>query len=321
MILLTQSLQFFESRKNLQKSLFLGLAIISLLPFISAPVALVLGIILAQLIGNPFETETPKVTQWLLKAAVIGLGFGMNAVSALQAGRDGLIFTIISIVSVMALGFLFTRIFKIDTITGYLISAGTAICGGSAIAAISPILKAKSNQISIALATVFTLNSVALIIFPIIGHALGLSQHQFGLWSAIAIHDTSSVVGAASKYGNEALEVATTVKLARALWIIPLSFFTLMLFKNGTQRIKFPYFIIGFVIAMLINSYIPASHVITPYLVKLSKSGLTLTLFLIGSGLSYKVLQSVGIKPLIMAIIIWVMISVMSLLMITKGFF
>jgi len=151
-----------------------------------------------------------------------------------------------------------------------------------------------------------------------IGHWLGLSQHQFGLWGAIAIHDTSSVVGAASKYGTEALEVATTVKLARALWIIPLSFFTLLIFKNGTQRIKFPYFIIGFVIAMLINTYLPISHSINPYIVSLSKSGLTLTLFLIGCGLSYNVLKSVGVKPLLMAVLVWIMISILSLIMITK---
>lgn len=317
---LNNCIDFFQSRKPLQKTMFLGLAFTSFLPFISAPIALILGIIIAQCIGNPYELSTPKLTQFLLKASVIGLGFGMNAHSALQAGKDGLLLTVISIISVMVLGIMLTRFFKIDKITGYLISAGTAICGGSAIAAISPVVKAKPHQISIALATVFTLNSLALIIFPMIGHWLDLSQHQFGLWSAIAIHDTSSVVGAASKYGDKALEIATTVKLARALWIIPLSFFSLLIFKNGQQRIKLPYFIIGFIAAMLINTYLPESKSINPYLVQLSKSGLTLTLFLIGSGLSYNVLKTVGIKPLIMAIIIWVMISILSLIMITTEF-
>ncbi len=318
MTILTKSLQYFESHKTLQQAIYLGLAVLTLLPFISTPTALILGIIVAQLIGNPFSDKTAKLTQLLFKISVIGLGFGMNANAALQAGKDGLIFTVISIICILILGYLLARVLKIDKITGYLISAGTAICGGSAIAAISPIVKAKPNQISIALATVFTLNSLALILFPIIGHWLELSQYQFGLWSAIAIHDTSSVVGAASKYGNEALEVATTVKLARALWIIPLSFLSVWIFKTGKQTIKFPYFIIGFVIAMLINTYIPATHIINTHLVAISKSGLTLTLFLIGSGLSYKILKSVGIKPLLMAIIVWVMISVLSLLMITK---
>ena len=320
MNILNNCIAFFQSRKPLQKTIFLGLAFISFLPFISAPIALILGVIIAQCIGNPYELSTSKFTQFLLKASVIGLGFGMNAHSALQAGKDGLLLTVISIVSVMAMGIMLTRFFKIDKITGYLISAGTAICGGSAIAAISPVVKAKPHQISIALATVFTLNSLALIIFPMIGHWLDLSQHQFGLWSAIAIHDTSSVVGAASKYGDKALEIATTVKLARALWIIPLSFFSLLIFKNGQQRIKLPYFIIGFIAAMLINTYLPESKSINPYLVQLSKSGLTLTLFLIGSGLSYNVLKTVGIKPLIMAIIIWVMISILTLIMITTEF-
>lgn len=320
MKILTQCITFFESRKPLQKTIFLGLALISFSPFISAPLALILGIFVAQFIGNPYELTTPKLTQFLLKASVIGLGFGMNAHSALQAGKDGLLLTVISIVSVMALGVLLTRFFHIDKITGYLISAGTAICGGSAIAAISPIVKAKSNQISIALATVFALNSLALIIFPIIGHWLGLNQHQFGLWSAIAIHDTSSVVGAASKYGDQALEIATTVKLARALWIIPFSIFSVLIFKNGQQRIKLPYFIIGFIAAMLINTYLPESRIVNPYLVSLSKSGLTLTLFLIGCGLSHQVLKSVGIKSLLMAIIVWIMVSVLSLIMITTEF-
>jgi uncharacterized integral membrane protein (TIGR00698 family) len=237
----------------------------------------------------------------------------MNVDDAMKAGKEGFIFTVISISTVLLLGFLLTKIFKIEKITGFLISAGTAICGGSAIAAISPVLKAKPNQISVALGVVFILNSVALLVFPAIGHALGLSQHQFGLWSAIAIHDTSSVVGAASKYGNEALQIATTVKLARALWIIPISLLTALFYKNSDQKIKIPWFIFLFVVAIFANTYIPQLEIVSPYIIKIAKAGLTLTLFFIGAGLSVKIMKSVGTKPLIMAILLWIFISTTSL--------
>ena len=280
---------YFSTNPNIQKGVFLAIAASCLLPFVSAPVALVLGFLTIQFVGNPYQETTKKLISTLLQVSVVGLGFGMNAQSSLQAGKEGFVFSIGSIISVLALGFLLTKIFKIEKITGYLISAGTAICGGSAIAAIAPIVKAKPNQISIALAGVFTLNAVALLAFPPIGTLLKLSQHDFGLWCAIAIHDTSSVVGAASKYGAEALEVATTVKLARALWIIPLSLFSVMIFKNKESKIKIPWFIGLFIIAMILNTYFPMVQIISPLIVNVSKIGLILTLFLIGAGLSFQV--------------------------------
>lgn len=300
---------------GVQKIIFVTLALFCLTPFISAPVALLLGIIIAQVLNNPFP-KSHKLTSQLLKISVIGLGFGMNVYSAMRAGKEGFIFTVVSIFSVLILGFLFTRIFKVDKIIGYLISAGTAICGGSAIAAVAPVVQAKENQISVALAAVFILNSVALLIFPYVGHLINLSQTQFGLWCAIAIHDTSSVVGAAAKFGDQALEVATTVKLARALWIIPVSFLSTFLFKNKSKKIKIPYFIGLFVVAMLLNTYVPFVQSISSPIVAISKAGLTLTLFLIGTGLTYDSVKTVGIKPLILAILLWIIISVGSLLVI-----
>ena len=317
-----QIMKIIHSEKGLfqqfttQKVIFLICAFLCLMPFISSPIALVLGFAVAQIFGNPYEVQSRKVSSTLLKVAVVGLGFGMNIFSAIQAGKEGIVFTVVSISTLMILGFLFTKLFKIEKATGYLISAGTAICGGSAIAAIAPIIKAKPNQISVALAVVFTLNSIALLIFPPLGHLFNLSQHEFGLWCAIAIHDTSSVVGAASKYGEEALQVATTVKLARALWIIPLSFLTLLFFKNTTSKINIPWFIGLFLIAICVNTYVPFVHQFSPIIIDLSKAALTLTLFLIGTSLSFKMMKNIGYKPLLMAIILWVIIGVGSLIMI-----
>ncbi|QQT98666.1 YeiH family protein [Myroides odoratus] len=295
------------------KIIFMGLAILSLFPFISSATALVLGIIYAQIFENPYAKQTKKATGLLLKVAVVGLGFGMNVYSALAAGKDGFVLTIFSIFLTLTLGFGIGKLLKIDKKISYLISSGTAICGGSAIAAVSPVIDADEKQISVALGIVFILNSVALIIFPPIGHALGLSQVDFGLWSAIAIHDTSSVVGAAAKYGDEALEVATTVKLARALWVIPVAFLSTMLFKNKGSKVKIPYFIGLFVLAMLANSYIPFIQPLGPYIVEISKAALTLTLFLIGTSLSFRTVKNVGAKPFIEGVLLWIFISVSSL--------
>ena len=203
---------------------------------------------------------------------------------------------------------------KIDKKTSHLISCGTAICGGSAIAAIAPVIKSDEKQTSVALGVIFILNSIALFLFPAIGHWLHLSQQDFGLWCAIAIHDTSSVVGAANKYGPEALQIATTVKLARALWIIPVALITAMIFKNKSSKIKIPYFIGLFIVAMLLNTYIPQTAVIAPSLVLIAKIGLTLTLFLIGAGLNFNVLKSVGLKPLFQGILLWAFIATAALL-------
>ncbi len=293
--------------------IFLLLAIFCLTPLISPPLALLLGLGVAQFVGHPYLHLNQKMTNILLQVSVVGLGFGMNVSSALAAGKRGIIFTIVSIIGTLVIGFIMGKFLKIDKKTSYLISAGTAICGGSAIAAISPVIKAEEKQISVALGTIFILNSIALFLFPAIGHALSLSQTQFGLWCAIAIHDTSSVVGAASKYGTQALEIATTVKLARALWIIPVAFLSTMIFKNKGSKIKIPYFIGMFVLAMIANTYIPAVHFFSPYLTGIAKAGLTLTLFLIGCGLNKSVLLSVGYKPLLQGVVLWILISTVAL--------
>jgi uncharacterized integral membrane protein (TIGR00698 family) len=293
--------------------IFVIAIIFCLTSFISPPVALLIGFAIAQFIGHPFLHLNHKATSFLLKVSVVGLGFGMNVQSAVHAGKEGILFTIASITGTLVFGLLLGRFLKIEKKTSHLISCGTAICGGSAIAAISPLIKAEEKQLSVALGTVFILNSIALFLFPFIGHQLHLSQMQFGLWSAIAIHDTSSVVGAANKYGAQALQVATTVKLARALWIIPVALLTTMFFKTGKQKIKIPYFIGLFILAMMLNTYFPIIHPISARLVDLAKTGLTVTLFLIGAGLSKSVLKVVGIKPLIQGIALWVVISVVAL--------
>ena len=281
---------------NTRKIIFFLAALLCLMPFMSPPLALLLGLILAQLMEHPYLHLNHQATNLLLKISVVGLGFGMNIFTALQAGKQGVVFTIASIFSVLAVGALAGKLMKIDKKTSFLISAGTAICGGSAIAALSPVIKAEEKQISVALGTVFILNSIALFLFPFLGHALHLSQTQFGLWCAIAIHDTSSVVGAAAKYGPAALQVATTVKLARALWIIPVSFGAALLFKTDIikkAKVQIPYFIGFFIVAMIAETYIPFVKHLAPYMVNIAKAGLTLTLFLIGSGLSFNVLKSV----------------------------
>ena len=299
--------------ENAKKIVFIICVAFCLTPFASPAVALLLGLVIAQIIGHPYLHLNHKATHLLLQVSVVGLGFGMNVHSALQAGKEGVLFTIASITGTLVFGYFMGRWLNIEKKTSFLISSGTAICGGSAIAAISPVIKADEKQISIALGCVFVLNSIALFIFPAIGHYLNLSQTQFGLWCAIAIHDTSSVVGAASKYGVHALEVATTVKLARALWIIPVTFMATFLFKNQSKKVSIPHFIGLFVLAMIANTYIPAVSIIGPYLVIIAKAGLTLTLFLIGAGLSRSVLASVGFKPLLQGVVLWIAISATAL--------
>ena len=251
-----------------------------------------------------------------MQFSVVGLGFGMNVHSAVSAGKEGFLFTIISIFTTLVLGTFLGKWFKTEKKTSHLISCGTAICGGSAIAAIAPVIQSNEKQTSVALGVIFILNSVALFLFPMVGDWLNLSQKEFGLWCAIAIHDTSSVVGAASKFGHEALQVATTVKLARALWIIPVALLTAVVYKNKSGNLKIPYFIGLFVLAMIANTYLPEIATISPHLVSFSKVGLTVTLFLIGAGLNRSVLQSVGLKPLAQGILLWIFIATASLTLI-----
>ena len=279
-------------------------------PVVSPPIALFLGIIFVNIFGQVFNAD--KIIKIVLQVSIVGLGFGINLKQALQAGSEGFLFTVFSITLIVVLGIVLGYIFRIDKIITQLISFGTAICGGSAIAAIAPILKADGKQTSVSLGIIFLLNALALFIFPEIGQYFHLSQNQFGIWSAIAIHDTSSVVGAASKYGHEALQTATTVKLARALWIIPISFMLSFLNKSG-GKVKIPYFIGFFILAILVNSYFPVIKEVTDYVVDFSKSSLKVALFLIGIGLSFQNLKNIGIKPLLLGIILWVVISVISL--------
>lgn len=305
-----------EKILNIRAIIFMLSILISASSFISPPIALLLGIIIALSIGNPYLPITYKLTHKLLQISVVGLGFGMNVSTALKAGSQGFLFTVFTIVGTILIGFLIGKLLKIEEKISYLISVGTAICGGSAIAAVSPIVKAEEKHISVALGTVFVLNSVALFTFPIIGEILHLSESQFGMWCAIAIHDTSSVVGAASKYGMRSLEVATTVKLARALWIIPLAFFSTLIFKKeeGTKnKIKIPYFIGWFIIAMIANSYIPAIQHYSHYVTQIAKIGLTVTLFLIGSSVNKHTLSAVGFKPFILGVSLWIIIASISL--------
>jgi uncharacterized integral membrane protein (TIGR00698 family) len=311
-------IKFLDKSLTTREVIFLLLVVLCISPYITPPIALLLGLIVAQFIGHPYLHLNHKATHILLQVSVVGLGFGMSVTNAIKAGKEGVLFTIVSIIGTLIIGYFMGKLLKIEKKTSYLISAGTAICGGSAIAAISPVIKAEEKQISVALGTIFILNSIALIIFPIIGHLLNLSQSQFGLWCAIAIHDTSSVVGAASKYGTQALEIATTVKLARALWIIPLALISTIIFKNKGGKIKIPYFIGLFVLAMILNTYIPFIQKYSHYLTSIAKAGLTLTLFLIGCGLNREVLKNVGFKPLIQGVILWVIISGISLWVISS---
>nr|WP_314896718.1 putative sulfate exporter family transporter [uncultured Flavobacterium sp.] len=305
---------FFEISTIQQQIIFGVLLLFCMTTFVSPPIALLLGLIVANLSGHPFLHLNHKATNILLQVSVVGLGFGMNVNSALSAGKEGFLFTVASILSTLILGTFLGKWLKIEKKTAHLISCGTAICGGSAIAAIAPVIKSEDKQTSIALGVIFILNSIALFLFPAVGHWLDLSQKEFGLWCAIAIHDTSSVVGAASKFGPEALQIATTVKLARALWIIPVALITAIVFKNKSNRIKIPYFIGLFILAMVMNTYVSKTAIIAPYLVSIAKIGLTLTLFLIGAGLNRSIFKSFGVKPLFQGILLWIFIAIATLL-------
>ncbi len=305
---------------TLQKIVFVLLIVFCLTPLGSPPIALALGLVVAFTFGNPFQQLNGKTTKYLLQGSVVLLGFGMNLTAVYTAGKQGILFTIATIFGTLILGYLVGKALNIREKTSALISSGTAICGGSAIAAVAPVIDAEPEEISVSLGTVFILNSIALFTFPIIGHALNLSQNQFGIWSAIAIHDTSSVVGASAAYGAEALAIATTVKLARALWIAPVALMFLLIYrKQNTEKkakIAIPWFILLFLLATVIRTYAPSSiqPSIFDSLVNLAKAGMTITLFLIGASLSRQTLKKVGIRPLLQGVILWAVISIVSLL-------
>jgi uncharacterized integral membrane protein (TIGR00698 family) len=315
-----EKIHFLDRSITTREVIFVLAMAVCVTPIVSPPVALVMGLIIAQWVGHPYIHLNHKATHILLQAAVVGLGFGMDITNAVKVGEQGFRFTVLAITGTLLTGVLLGRLFRLDKKTAYLVSAGTAICGGSAIAALSPVIRAEEKQVSVAIGIIFILNSVALLLFPVVGHWLHLSQTQFGLWSAIAIHDTSSVVGAAGRYGSQALQIATTVKLARALWIVPVAFLSSIFFKNKGARPRIPWFIGGFILAMVIHTYVPGLASLDRYAVNAAHASLTLTLFLIGSGLSKKVLLSVGIRPLMQGVILWVMISVVSLWAITMVF-
>ena len=283
--------------------------------WVTPPVVLFIGLVFALLCGQAYPTFNKKVSKKLLQYSVIGLGFGMNLQASLASGKEGMLFTIISVIGTLLIGmFIGCKILKLNRNTSYLISSGTAICGGSAIAAVGPIIKAKDTDMSMALATVFILNAIGLFLFPILGHWLGLTQQEFGTWAAIAIHDTSSVVGAGAAYGEEALQVATTIKLTRALWIIPLALVTSVIFRSEGKKISIPWFILFFIVAMLINTYFLADYPeIGKFIAGLARKGLIITMFFIGASLSVDVIKSVGIRPLLQGILLWIIISTASL--------
>lgn len=324
-----KEMSFLQSKnKTIYVSLLVIISIFLLLDYIpgmhaisawvTPPVALFLGLAFALLCGQAHPKFNKKVSKYLLQYSVVGLGFGMNVEASLASGKEGMEFTIISVVGTLIIGwFIGRKLLKVDRDTSYLISSGTAICGGSAIAAVGPVLKAKDSEMSVALGTIFILNAIALFIFPMIGHALNMSQHEFGTWAAIAIHDTSSVVGAGAAYGEEALKVATTIKLTRALWIIPLAFATSFIFKSKGQKISIPWFIFFFVLAMIFNTYVldttETGTFIGANINNFARKTLTITLFFIGASLSRDVLKAVGIRPLVQGILLWVVISVSTL--------
>lgn len=318
------------------KALYWLLLVVMILPLrsifgldsepISPPVALFVGLIFALCFGAPCQKFNKKLSKQLLQASVVGLGFGMNLVQSLKSGAEGMLFTIISVALVMIVGVWLGRRMQIEQKTSYLISSGTAICGGSAIAAVGGVLKANENQMAVSLGVVFILNAIALFVFPPIGRMLGMSDGQFGTWAAIAIHDTSSVVGAGQAYSATACEIATLVKCTRALWIIPLAFFTAYLYRNdasatGKTKIAVPWFIVLFVVAMVVNTYTPESLTSTMQpiyqgIAMLAKRMMTVVLFAIGAGLSLKVVRQVGLRPLVLAVVLWIVIGIGSLLVV-----
>lgn len=314
-----------NNKQTLSKGIYIALIAIILIPWnvfglpvISAPVALLCGLIFAFIFPNPYPKFNKKTSKYLLQVAVVCLGFNMNLQQSLKSGSEGMLFTVVSVVGVMALGVLLGYYMHINRKTAYLISSGTAICGGSAIAAVGPVVKADENEMAVSLGVIFILNSIALFIFPPLGHMLDMTPQQFGTWAAIAIHDTSSVVGAGEVYGEEALHVATLIKLTRALWIIPLALVTMFIFRDKSSKISIPWFIFLFVIAMVVNTYVALPDWFVSSMVWIAKRGMVVTLFLIGASLSLESIKNVGIKPLLQAVALWIVISISSLFVVLE---
>ena len=291
----------------------MGLAATTLTGWISPPIALAAGLVFALALGNPIPDISHRASKLLLQWSVVGLGFGMNLPAVWSAGKTGFGFTVVTIWGTLLVGFLLGRFLKVESQTSTLVSVGTSICGGSAIAAVGAVLDADARAMSVSLCTVFVLNAVALFIFPPLGHVLGMDQMHFGMWSAIAIHDTSSVVGAAAKYGEEALDIATTVKLSRALWIIPIALGLALLKHRSAAKVKLPWFIFAFLAAAGIRTLWPDGEIAYAAIKHAARLGLTLTLFLIGAGLSRNALKTVGIRPMIQGVLLWMVVSIAGL--------
>ena len=293
-------------------------------PWASPPIALALGLALALTLGNPYHDLSKNASKWLLQGCVVLLGFGMNLAVVLKAGANGAGFAAGSIGFTFLLGFWLRGRLGIGAKTSTLISAGTAICGGSAIAAVGSVIGAVEGDMTVAMGTVFVLNAVALFVFPVIGHAFSLSPTQFGTWAGVAIHDVSSVVGAASRYGGGALETATAVKLSRALWIIPVSLAAAFAFKRSAApgeaagRVQIPWFIGLFVLASVARTLLPGVAASAPAITHVATVGLTVTLFLIGAGLSRTMLRAVGWKPMAQGVLLWLSISAGSLWVVVR---
>jgi uncharacterized integral membrane protein (TIGR00698 family) len=311
--------------KSIGKIIYIALIILVLFPYnlipqlpnvITPAIALFIGLVYAIIFKCPYPKFNKKTSKYLLQASVVGLGFGMNVNESLRSGAEGMMFTIISVIGVMTIGGLIGYWLHLNRKTSYLIASGTAICGGSAIAAVGPVLKANDQEMAVSLGVIFILNAIALFIFPPIGQFFDMTQEQFGTWAAIAIHDTSSVVGAGEAYGPQALQLATLIKLTRALWIIPLALFTMLIFRDKSSKISIPWFIFLFIIAMVLNTYCNLPTGLTQALVWIAKKGLVLTLFLIGASLSITAIKSVGIKPLLLAILLWLIIGISSFIVV-----
>ena len=308
-----------EKQNQLSKAAYLGLFFLTALPVVSSPVALVAGFSFSFIFGNPLPQLTARVSKTLLKLSVVGLGFGVNFIEVIEVGKNSILLTLVSISATIGLGLLLGRALRLPKNTSTLLSFGTAICGGSAIAAMAPVIKADDDEIAVSLATVFALNAVALVIFPPLGALLQLDQHQFGLWAALAIHDTSSVVGASAAFGAVALSIGTTAKLTRALWIAPFALAAGFLCKSK-ERTGFPLFILGFIAAAFVNSWLTNFQPLWDVLYAISKQTLVMTLFLIGAGLTRQVLRQVGVKPLLLGLVLWMIVSVATLTLIIGGY-
>lgn len=303
----------------MQRLLFFLLLLGSSTPWCGPATALTVGILLSLLLGNPYPKETAGWSKNLLQLSVVGLGFGVGIIDVWDAGREAVLYTPISITLTVATGILMGRLLRTPLRTSALVSFGTAICGGSAIAALAPVINADDEEIAASLATIFTLNAAALVVFPVIGHFVGLNERQFGIWAALAIHDTSSVVGAASAFGASALKIGTTVKLARAIWIAP-AVLIASYFCNSHAKTKIPIFIIGFIAAAAIRSIFPAMLETWQMLAVIARQGLVITLFLVGTGLTREVLRKVGLRPLTQGVLLWLIVSAAVLAVITNGF-